>query len=103
LDLLDEKGPNELPVQLWSEASTDPEIRAIVSRVFRRLNDTSVRVLAAWKRDHPDGSDRDPEAWAGERVPALLSLAEGYLLQRVVYDGFDREGYRASVRALLES
>lgn len=33
------------------------------------------------------------QAWSLERMPALLSLAQGYLLQMAVFPDFDEEAY----------
>lgn len=85
-----------LIVQLWGEATTDPGMGALVGEIFSSLRAGMSRYLSAWASQH---GVVDPEGWAAERLPALLSLAQGFLLQRAVLPDFRAETYFASARA----
>lgn len=90
-DLLDTR----LLMQLWGEATADPEMGALVTEIFQTLRAALTRYLAAWagRRDITD-----PERWAADRFPALLALAQGFMVQRALLPGFDADAYFASVR-----
>lgn len=84
-----------LVVQLWGEATTDPDMSGLVGEIFRTLGGALTGYLAAWARQRGAG---DPEAWARATLPILLGLAQGFLLQRTLLPGFDPDAYFASMR-----
>lgn len=90
-DLLDTR----LLMQLWGEATTDPEMGALVTEIFETLRAALTRYLAAWAGRH---GVADPERWAADRFPALLALAQGFMVQRALLPGFDADAYFAAVR-----
>lgn len=92
-DILDSR----VLVQLWSEATTDPELGALVTEIFATLRDALTRYLAAWATRQGIDSPRD---WAEMALPAVLAVAQGFLVQRALLPGFDADDYFASVRAV---
>ncbi|MFW8745747.1 TetR/AcrR family transcriptional regulator, partial [Mesorhizobium japonicum] len=82
-----------LLVQLWGEATSDPEMSDLVSEIFATLRDGWHTYLTAWARSR--GVD-DPAAWGARTMPTLLALAQGFMVQRALVPGFDPEIYFAS-------
>lgn len=83
--------------QLWGEATTDPELAALVSEIFATVRHALTRYLTAWATRH---GVADPEAWATSAIPAMLAFAQGFMLQRALLPSFDADAYFASVRAV---
>jgi TetR/AcrR family transcriptional regulator, transcriptional repressor of aconitase len=86
-----------LLVQLWGEATSDPEMSELVREIFGTLQSAWVGYLTAWARTR--GVD-DPAAWGTRTMPTVLALAQGFMLQRALMPSFDPEVYFASVRAV---
>lgn len=94
--------PTRVLLQVWGEASTDPDLRAMVQGFFGELRMTVVESLQRWARAHPETIDGDPLEWATNAAPVLLGLVPGFILQHAVIEDFDEEGYlRALPGALL--
>lgn len=90
-DILDTR----LLIQLWGESTSDPEMGALVTEIFATLRAALTRYLTAWAT-HRDVDD--PATWATARFPALLALAQGFMVQRALLPQFDANAYFASVR-----
>lgn len=90
-------------VQVWGEAASDPEIRAMVNDVLGRVMTSVSGVLAAWSESHPDPGRPDAAAWATRVAPVMMALVQGYILQRAVFDDFDRAAYLEGVRLTLRA
>jgi AcrR family transcriptional regulator len=92
-DLLDTR----LLVQLWGEATTDPELGSLVTEIFATLRGGLTRYLTAWatRQNVPD-----PEGWATTSFPAVLAIAQGFMMQRALLPDFDAVAYFAAVRAV---
>ena len=86
-----------LLIQLWGEATTDPELGALVTEIFEMLRDALTRYLTAWAT-RQGGSD--PANWAATALPAVLALAQGFMVQKALIPGFDAEAYFAAARAV---
>jgi TetR/AcrR family transcriptional regulator, transcriptional repressor of aconitase len=84
-----------LLVQLWGEAASDPEMAELVQEIFGSLQSAWADYLTGWARSR--GVD-DPASWARAAIPAVLALAQGFLLQRALMPQFDPETYFAAVR-----
>lgn len=92
-DLLDAR----LLMQLWSESVTDPELSSLVTEIFATLRGALTRYLTAWATQQ---GAADPAAWATTAFPALLALAQGFMVQRALLSGFDPDAYFAAVRTV---
>jgi TetR/AcrR family transcriptional regulator, transcriptional repressor of aconitase len=92
-DILDTR----LLIQLWSESMTDPELSALVTEIFATLRGALTGYLTAWA-EHRGAAD--PGAWAATALPAVLALAQGFMVQRALLPGFDAEGYFVAARAV---
>ncbi|NQX27199.1 TetR/AcrR family transcriptional regulator [Microbacteriaceae bacterium VKM Ac-2854] len=90
-----------LLVQLWGEATTDPGLAELVQGLFARLRRAWVDYLRAWAVSGGRLDDDGATAWAEERMPLLLGLAQGFIVQSALLPEFDDEAYIRGVDALL--
>ncbi len=81
----------------WGEATSDPAMGALVGEIFETLRDGFTRYLTAWatQRGAPD-----PAAWATRALPAVLALAQGFMVQRALVPGFDADAYFDGLRVV---
>lgn len=86
-----------LLVQLWGEATSDPEMSDLVREIFGSLRTAWSGYLTAWARSR--GLD-NPAAWGERATPTMLALAQGFMVQRALLPSFDPAMYLASVRAV---
>ncbi len=86
-----------LAVQVWGEALRNPEVRGRVSAVYRTLRDHCTEVARRWQA----AGNLPPEARPDEVGAAMLGLAQGFLLQRLLLDEATAEGYIAGATAVL--
>lgn len=96
-DLAEDIGDTRVLVQLWGEAVSDPAMLELVQEIFTQLQRAWTGYLTAW------GTARgvpDPASWAAATTPAVIALAQGFLLQGALVPGFDPDAYIASVRAV---
>ncbi|MEU4564308.1 TetR/AcrR family transcriptional regulator [Actinoplanes sp. NPDC023936] len=80
-------------VQVWAEALRSPAVAVRVDEVYRRLRGNFAEVARRWTL--PAGTD--PEQVGA----AMLGLAQGFVVQRLLLAGTDTTGYLAGVTALL--
>jgi AcrR family transcriptional regulator len=92
-DILDTR----LLIQLWGEATTDPELGALVTEIFGILRAALTRYLTTWATRQ---GAADPASWAATAFPAVLAIAQGFLVQRALLPGFDADAYFAAVRTV---
>lgn len=101
LEVIDAQlGPDgNLPIalQVWSEATLDPAIAAIVRERYAGLRAAIRRLVehAVADGELPAGTDVDAV------TPVIFSTVPGYALQRLLIGSPDRAAYVAGIRALL--
>lgn len=88
-------------VQVWAEATVDPQLREVANRAFGILQEAFRHAFAAWFAAHPEQAPNGVDEAVRSLVPVLLSLGQGFILQRAIFDGFDEDAYLATVRELL--
>jgi TetR/AcrR family transcriptional regulator, transcriptional repressor of aconitase len=93
--LADDVVDPRLVLQLWGEATADPQMGGLVTDVFATLRHAFVGYLAGWAA--AQGMER-PEAWARRALPTMLALAQGFMVQRALLPAFDAEAYFDSAR-----
>jgi AcrR family transcriptional regulator len=87
-----------IALQVWSEATIDPAIGAIVAESYAGLRD-NVRTLVVHAVESGElPADTDVDAV----TTAFYSLIPGFALQRILTGTPDRETYLAGVRALIK-
>ncbi|ROS77147.1 TetR/AcrR family transcriptional regulator [Cellulomonas sp. PhB143] len=90
-----------LLVQLWAEATVDPEIRAVVQRVAASLREILTRALTPWYESRPDLAPDGAGTAAARLAPVVLVLGQGFQLQRATLDDFDVETYLEHAAGVL--
>ncbi|MBS1698233.1 MAG: TetR/AcrR family transcriptional regulator [Actinobacteria bacterium] len=90
-----------LIVQTWGEAVTDPELRAIVLRVFPEVRHVFEQSMVGWLRAQPEPAPADPEAWAQGMALLIVGLVQGAAVQTALLDDFDGEQYLRAISATL--
>ncbi|MBN9141009.1 MAG: TetR/AcrR family transcriptional regulator [Micrococcales bacterium] len=90
-----------LLVQLWGEGVVDHAIGEIVLEIMDRLRAVFLPYLAEWAAERRGATPAEAEAWAETTLPALLGLAQGYIVQSAILPAFRPEAYLAAVRALF--
>ncbi len=90
-----------LLVQIWAEATVEPEIRQIVDAAADILREGLSGALRVWFTAHPDRAPGGVEAEVTRLLPVMIALAQGFMLQRVLFDDFDGEAYLETVRDVL--
>jgi len=93
--MVDDMVDSRMLLQLWGEATSDPEMSALVGEIFGLLRDGFTRYLTAWATQR--GAD-DPAEWADRALPAVLALAQGFMVQRALLPVFDVDAYFDGVR-----
>lgn len=88
-------------VQVWGEATTDPDVRAMVNDQVHVIRGAFEDAVRAWGAAHPERLPEGPDAAVGRLMPVMLGLAQGFLVQRAVFDHFDDEAYLATVVEVL--
>jgi TetR/AcrR family transcriptional regulator, transcriptional repressor of aconitase len=94
-----------LPVlmQVWAEASVDPELRAMVQDVLGRLRAVITADLERWALANPQRVPGDAAAWASASTPVLVGMIPGFVLQSILIDGFDQDAYIAAIPGFLDA
>jgi hypothetical protein len=88
-------------VQVWGEATVDPELRSIVNEALAIVRGALDRALRAWFAAHPEQAPNGIDEAVRSLLPVMAGMGQGFILQRSVVDGFDEEAYLATVRELL--
>lgn len=97
--------PAQAVVQVWSEATVDPELRALLNESVGGLRAAITQTLGAWAAAAPGRIPEDvtPEQRAAHTAPTLLGLLPGFLVQHALIDGFDADAYLDGAADLLRS
>lgn len=88
-------------LQIWAEAAVSPDFLDIIEEGIRPLQSTIHDHLVAWAKANPERSGPDPSAWADNVTPILMSIGQGFMVQRVLIKGFDEEAYLAAIPMAL--
>ncbi len=96
--------PLPVLIQVWGEATVDPELRGLVNGVLRTVRETITDALARWAASHPEhvpaGTERE---WAQASTPVVMGLVPGFALQRVMLDDFDEDAFVRAIGGVLPS
>jgi AcrR family transcriptional regulator len=95
--LLEDVVDSRVLLQLWGEATVDPEMQKLVREIFEDLGGAWMRYLTSWAASH---GVADPPTWARRASPAAFAMAQGFLVQRALLPQFDADAYFDSVRAV---
>ena len=86
-----------IAIQVWAETTRNPELRARTDAAFIQLRGHCTEIVRRWQAAGNLSVEVKPEHAAA----AIIGMAQGFWLQRVVTTSATAEDYLAGVRALL--
>ncbi|MHB1173016.1 MAG: TetR/AcrR family transcriptional regulator [Lacisediminihabitans sp.] len=87
--MIQELGSPEILVQLWGEAVTDAQLRALSTDVLKRLHEAFSAYISLWHQRQHGRSAREADALAEDQTPLFVSANQGFILQLTLFDDFD--------------
>jgi AcrR family transcriptional regulator len=84
-------------IELWAEALRSPRIREMLRDDLRQIRASFAEIIAAAK----ERGDVDPAADPEAAAQVMLSLFEGFVIQRTLDPGVDAQDYVATVSRVL--
>lgn len=100
IDGLRENAPVHMLLQVWGEASVDPQLRTLLNEVLGSARATITEQLSRWALTQPSLAE-DAAEWAERAAPVLLALIPGFVTQLSLVDGFDEEGFLQTLPTVL--
>jgi AcrR family transcriptional regulator len=86
-------------VQVWAEATVDPELRAVATSVVESLRTAMSTGISGWVAErYPE----DPDAATQRFARVLIMLCQGYIVDAALFGAGDPAEYLDSASALLE-
>ncbi|GAA5035003.1 TetR/AcrR family transcriptional regulator [Microbacterium fluvii] len=95
------EAPLPVLIQVWGEATVDPELRTLLQHTLGDMRGTIADALQRWAVAHPDQVPDDPARWAHATAPVTMSLIPGFVLQSALFDEFDGDAFLAALPGLL--
>lgn len=92
-----------LIVQMWGEAASDPDFEQIAAAAFGALGELHGAHLTRWLEASRGLGGDEAARQAQLLLPVLLSLVQGFILQRALVPGFDDERYLDGVDLLFRA
>ncbi|MCA0438188.1 MAG: TetR/AcrR family transcriptional regulator [Actinobacteria bacterium] len=90
-------------LQIWAEGTANPRIRALARRAIEDLHASAANYLQAWlthERGHPPAA---AAALAEATAPALVALAQGFMVQGGLIENVHVTRLLPSIRAIAEA
>lgn len=88
-------------VQVWGEATIEPDVREMVNDQVHVIRGAFEDAVRAWCAARPDALPEGPDDAVVRLLPLMLALAQGFVVQRAIFDQFDEDAYLATVREVL--
>lgn len=88
-------------VQVWAEATIDPQLRTIANELLGIIRGLFERALRSWFAAHPEQAPRGVDEAVRTLLPVMTGLGQGFILQRALVNDFDEEAYLDTIRELL--
>lgn len=95
------QAPIPVLIQVWGEATVDPDLRAMVQTVLGRMSATVAAGLTRWAEQRRHDLAVPPDEWARTAAPVVLSMLPGFVLQSALIDDFDDDAYLAALSHVL--
>ncbi|MDO5094889.1 MAG: TetR/AcrR family transcriptional regulator [Propionibacteriaceae bacterium] len=100
--LADRLSTPALIIQMWGEATSDPQFEQIAIGAFTELGTMFAVQLERWARE-ACSLDADAAAeWSAQIQPVMLGLLQGLMLQQTLVPNFDRDRYLAGIDELFQ-
>lgn len=94
---LGDDGPVRIAVQVWGEATHDPEFAELVAGIYTQIRHSATALAERAQAAGQLPSGADPSAVGS----VIFGMIQGYILQRVLIGQLDRAKYLSGVGALL--
>ncbi len=91
-------------LQVWAEATIDPEIRELAQSVIGRLLGAVTGALVECAEANPGvlpAGATDLHTWAAGYAPVVLGVVQGFIVQQSLRDDFDVDAYIATAAEML--
>ena len=92
-----------LILQIWAEAVTHPRIRVLAQRGLGDFYEATGAYVAAWLSHERGVAEADARRRGRTCAPAMVALAQGFIVQGSVLDDFVADTYLSAIRALAEA
>ncbi len=86
-----------IAIQVWGEATHDEEVAGVVRDVYGHIRGRMVRLAERARAAGHLPADADTFGTGS----VMFGMVQGYILQRILVGGVDRETYLAGARALI--
>jgi AcrR family transcriptional regulator len=93
----------EIVIQMWGEATSDPDFSEVTAAAFEILMNTVRGPLVRWASVVRGLDSTRSKQWADTVAPVLLALTQGLVLQKTLIPDFDREHFLGAVDQLFSS
>lgn len=93
--------PTRVIIQVWGEAATAPELRDLARGALASVGATFRLLLTRWAVETKGMGEDAAAAFSTEVHPAMMALAQGYLLQSALVPDFDLDAYVRGVERIL--
>jgi AcrR family transcriptional regulator len=90
--------PRTLLLQVWAEATVDPELRAILDETVGRLRHAFGDAIEPWLRAQRRPAD---PASIREVVDSMVALTQGFVVTTALFGGDDAQAYLDGIADLL--
>lgn len=85
-------------LQVWAEATVDPEFRAILDETVEKLRTAYADAITPWLRARGRSTDA---AAVRAQVDTMVALSQGFVVNSALFGGDDPRAYLAGVAELL--
>ncbi len=92
---------SHLLLQIWAEAAVSPDFLDLIDELILPLQSTLHHHLVTWAKANPERSGPDPSTWATSVTPVLMSIGQGFMVQRTLFKEFDEDAYLAAIPMAL--
>ncbi|SNC63302.1 transcriptional regulator, TetR family [Kytococcus aerolatus] len=98
---LPEPGEGALVLEIWALVGREQGLQDLGGEVFAEIARGAQHYLAAWYQQDEDLDEEQATRRATRATPALLALAQGYIVQSALLGPSARETFGDSIAALL--
>ncbi|MEU4387413.1 TetR/AcrR family transcriptional regulator [Promicromonospora sp. NPDC023805] len=90
-----------LLLQLWGEATVNPDMREVLNAGVKVLREAFSAALRRWFEAHPDQAPDGIDVTVERLVPVVMGIGQGFIVQSAMIDDFDPPAYLESARRTL--
>ena len=99
--VIDEVKQPSMLVQLWGQAVTEPEFRAVAHSIITRLEHVYQQHISLWQQREHGLSPSEADAVAVAQTPLFISACQGFIIQLAIRQDFDIDEYLSAAAKYL--